>query len=123
MTIATPARSLILRTRSPKMGLLALFSGLPLATALAAGFAAWLLYAVNAAIYNLFFHPLSRFPGPRAAAVSIYWKAFVECILQKSFCHVVEQLHATYGALVPYPSYPYPCLPFIKRALLPIVTL
>lgn len=59
--------------------------------------ATWCAYT---AIYNLYFHPLSRFPGPRAAAVTGYWKAWVECVLEKSFCHELEVLHARNGKVV-----------------------
>jgi hypothetical protein len=47
--------------------------------------------------YRLWLHPLSAFPGPKAAAVTTLWKAYVECVLNKSFCHVLEELHAKYG--------------------------
>lgn len=47
--------------------------------------------------YNLTLHPLARFPGPKAAAVTRYWKAYIECILEQSFCHKLEDLHSKYG--------------------------
>ncbi|KAF2195904.1 cytochrome P450 monooxygenase-like protein [Zopfia rhizophila CBS 207.26] len=56
--------------------------------------------AVYLAVYNIFFHPLSCFPGPTAAGAAFYWKAFVECILNRSFCHFLEELHAQYGDVV-----------------------
>ncbi|KAK8228037.1 cytochrome P450 monooxygenase-like protein [Phyllosticta capitalensis] len=52
------------------------------------------------AMYNIYFHPLARFPGPRAAAATRYWKAWVECFQEKSFCHELEKLHARYGKVV-----------------------
>ncbi|KAF1923479.1 putative cytochrome P450 [Didymella exigua CBS 183.55] len=36
-------------------------------------------YAVYTVIYNIYFHPLAKFPGPPLAATSTYWKAYVEC--------------------------------------------
>lgn len=47
--------------------------------------------------YRLYLHPLASFPGPNAAAATTQWKAFIECLLNKSFCHVLEELHAQYG--------------------------
>lgn len=69
----------------------------PLASGVLLAFIAWLSYITQAAVYNSFFHPLSSFPGPRIAATTTLWKAFVECILNRSFCHVLEELHAQYG--------------------------
>ena len=60
----------------------------------------WVSLSIYKVVRNLYFHPLSRFPGPKAAAATILWKAYVECIQNKSFCHVLEGLHVKYG--VPY---------------------
>ncbi|KAJ9663462.1 hypothetical protein H2201_005670 [Coniosporium apollinis] len=60
----------------------------------------WVSYNVQQAVYNIFFHPLARFPGPRAAAATKLWKAYIECIKQESFCHKLEKLHAQYGDVV-----------------------
>jgi len=57
----------------------------------------WIVYNVQQAVYNVFFHPLARFPGPRAAAATKLWKAYIECIKQESFCHKLEKVHAQYG--------------------------
>ncbi|KAF2235666.1 cytochrome P450 monooxygenase-like protein [Viridothelium virens] len=57
----------------------------------------WISWFTYNAIYNAYLHPLARFPGPRTAAVTRYWKAFVECIQNRSFCHVLEELHKEHG--------------------------
>jgi len=57
-------------------------------------------YAVYSSIFNIFLHPLSQFPGPRAAAITLYWKAYVECVQGRSFCHVLKELHNVYGDVV-----------------------
>jgi hypothetical protein len=54
-------------------------------------------YAIYQVVHNVFFHPLSRFPGPVFAKITVYWKAYVECIADRSFCHELEKLHARYG--------------------------
>ena len=56
-------------------------------------------YAVYTIIYNIYFHPLANFPGPLLASTTIYWKAFVECIAGRSFCHELVHLHARYGEI------------------------
>ncbi|KAF3032345.1 hypothetical protein E8E12_001817 [Didymella heteroderae] len=57
-------------------------------------------YAVYTIIYNVYFHPLAKFPGPLLAATSTYWKAYVECVANRSFCHELVNLHARYGDVV-----------------------
>jgi hypothetical protein len=67
---------------------------------LTAGGAALLVYLVSAcfkAFKNVYQHPLSQFPGPRLAAATDSWKAWVEVVQDASFCHVLEDLHKTYG--------------------------
>ncbi|KAF2849812.1 cytochrome P450 monooxygenase-like protein [Plenodomus tracheiphilus IPT5] len=59
-----------------------------------------LAYAAYVIIYNTYFHPLAQFPGPPLARVTIYWKAYTECIASRSFCHYLVELHAQYGDVV-----------------------
>ncbi|KAH7091937.1 cytochrome P450 monooxygenase-like protein [Paraphoma chrysanthemicola] len=71
-----------------------------LAVLLPAAFATAIAYAVYSVIYNVYFHPLAKFPGPPVAKTTIYWKAYVECVQQRSFCHVLVELHKQYGSVV-----------------------
>jgi hypothetical protein len=59
--------------------------------------ASFVAYAVYTVIYNVYFHPLAQFPGPSLAATTTYWKAYVESIANRSFCHELIELHAQYG--------------------------
>jgi hypothetical protein len=68
-----------------------------LAVLLPAAFATAVAYGIYTTIYNVFFHPLAKFPGPPIARATIYWKGYVECIQNRSFCHVLTELHAQYG--------------------------
>lgn len=61
--------------------------------------ASFVAYAVYTTIYNVYFHPLAHFPGPPLAATSTCWKAYVECIANRSFCHELVGLHARYGKM------------------------
>ena len=51
------------------------------------------------AIYNLFFHPLSAFPGPKMAAVTRLWRAYIEIRKPKgmNFPDTLWSLHEKYG--------------------------
>ncbi|WEW56407.1 hypothetical protein PRK78_001850 [Emydomyces testavorans] len=59
--------------------------------------AAWILYQAVRAFY---WHPLARFPGPRVAALTRLYKAYVECVAQGSFVHVLEKYHERFGDIV-----------------------
>lgn len=68
--------------------------------AVIATLAVYVVHTVYAVIYNIYFHPLAKFPGPPLAGVSIYWKAYVECIESRSFCHYLVELHRHYGDVI-----------------------
>jgi hypothetical protein len=69
------------------------------AVALTAAFTTAVAYAVYTIIYNVYFHPLAKFPGPPIAQMTIYWKAYIECIENRSFSHVLVELHTQYGKM------------------------
>ena len=69
---------------------------------LTAALAALFAYVVGAVTYNVYFHPLANFPGPPLARATVYWKAYVECIANRSFCHYLVELHAKYGETTCY---------------------
>lgn len=60
----------------------------------------WILYTVLMAVYNLHFHPLAKFPGPKMAAASEWWLAYVEVIKQESLSKKLWELHEQYGDVV-----------------------
>ncbi len=58
-----------------------------------------LFYALVRVIYNLYFHPLSRFPGPRGAACTRWWLAYMELGRGVSLSTLRAELHQKYGTL------------------------
>jgi hypothetical protein len=69
------------------------------ATVLLALFAAALTSSIWSAFYNVYLHPLARFPGPKLAASSKYWLFYQEFVKGVSLSDVRDKLHAQYGAL------------------------
>ena len=65
-----------------------------------AAFATVIAYAVYIVVYNVYFHPLAQFPGPPLAGATKYWKAYIECIANRSFCHELVDLHTRYGEII-----------------------
>ncbi|KAF3178847.1 hypothetical protein TWF225_004800 [Orbilia oligospora] len=61
----------------------------------------YIVYLIGLAVYRIWFHPLSKFPGPKAAAVSEYWEAWWNIWPHKGGClFEVERLHGVHGAAV-----------------------
>ena len=58
-----------------------------------------LLYSLVRVIYNVYFHPLSRFPGPRGAACTRLWLAYMEVGKGVSLSTLRAELHQKYGTL------------------------
>jgi hypothetical protein len=60
--------------------------------------AAVLTWSSWSAFYNVYLHPLARFPGPKLAAASKYWLFYQEFVKGVSLSDVRDELHAQYGA-------------------------
>ena len=58
----------------------------------------WTLYYTSIAIYNLYFHPLARYPGPRIAAVSSLW--YARALAKGTIAQDTLTLHERYGDVV-----------------------
>ncbi|KAK1713911.1 uncharacterized protein CLUP02_17094 [Colletotrichum lupini] len=72
----------------------ALKSGIIFATSL------WVLFWLAQCIRNIYFHPLSKFPGPRLAAATSWWSTYQQTIVNRSMHHICIDLHAKYGDIV-----------------------
>ena len=58
-----------------------------------------LFYTLVLIIYKAYFHPLSRFPGPRGAACTRLWLAYMEVGRGVSLSTLRAELHQKYGTL------------------------
>jgi hypothetical protein len=56
-----------------------------------------LLYTLASVTYNVFFHPLSCFPGPRGAACTRWWLAYMQLGRGVSLSTLRTELHQKYG--------------------------
>jgi hypothetical protein len=66
----------------------------------------WATYLLGLVVYRLYFHPLSKFPGPRYAALSRWHEFYYEVVKKGQFTFVVQEYHKKYGkrALCPHRS-------------------
>ncbi|KAJ5889017.1 Benzoate 4-monooxygenase cytochrome P450, partial [Penicillium taxi] len=50
--------------------------------------------------YNLYFHPLSKFPGPKFAAMTFLYEYYFDLIRNGTYIWEIEKMHAKYGPIV-----------------------
>lgn len=58
---------------------------------------AFALYRLFKVVYNLYFHPLAKFPGPKLAAASHLYEFYWSVVRDGQFIWVLERLHKEYG--------------------------
>jgi hypothetical protein len=58
------------------------------------------LYLVLGAIYRLYFSPIAKFPGPKLAAVTLWYEFYYDIILRGQYTFKVRDLHVKYGPIV-----------------------
>ena len=56
-------------------------------------------FTINQIIQNVYFHPLSRFPGPNVAKATTWWSTYQQVIARRSMHHICEKLHSKYGGV------------------------
>lgn len=55
---------------------------------------AWVVYG---AIWRLFLSPLSKFPGPKLAAVTLWYEFYFDVVKEGMYIWEIERLHKIYG--------------------------
>lgn len=74
------------------------------------------LYIVGGAIYRLFFHPLAKFPGPKLAAVTVWYEAYYDVVGKGQYIFKLKELHDKYGrAAQGFQDESFGCTPHIRH--------
>ena len=59
-----------------------------------------LLYTVAVIIDRLYFDPLSKFPGPKLAALTRYYEAYFDVWQNGQYIYKIQEMHKQYGSHV-----------------------
>ena len=58
-------------------------------------------YSISLAVYRLWFDPLSKFPGPRLAALTRYYEFYYDVLKIGQYGNKIGELHKIYGKAHP----------------------
>ncbi|KAE8143640.1 cytochrome P450 [Aspergillus pseudotamarii] len=58
------------------------------------------LYLLCLCIYRLFFHPLARYPGPKIAALTVWYEFYYDAIQRGRYTFKIQRMHEKYGPIV-----------------------
>lgn len=59
--------------------------------------AAACLYVVVGIVYRMVLSPLAKFPGPKLAAVTLWYEFYYDVIKQGQYTFKIRELHKKYG--------------------------
>ncbi|KAE9378827.1 putative cytochrome P450 [Stipitochalara longipes BDJ] len=67
-------------------------------------------WSIRTAIYRLYFSPIAKFPGPKLAALTLWYEFFYDVLRGGQYAFKIQELHKKYGPIVrisPYELHVY----------------
>lgn len=55
------------------------------------------IYIVGLAVYRLYLSPLTKFPGPKLAALTLWYEFYYDVIKRGQYTWKIAELHKQYG--------------------------
>jgi cytochrome P450 len=68
--------------------------------AIAILFVVGIAYGISLALYRLYAHPLSRYPGPKLAAATQWYEFYFDVLKRGRFAWEIKRMHEVYGPVV-----------------------
>ena len=56
-----------------------------------------LTYFITTAVYRLYFSPLAKFPGPKLAALTLWYEYYYDVVKRGKYTWKIAELHKQYG--------------------------
>lgn len=60
-----------------------------------------LLYLLGLAIYRLYFSPIAKFPGPKLAALTLWYEFYYDVVKRGKYTWEIKKMHQAYGTCWP----------------------
>ncbi|KAG6995793.1 N-acetyltryptophan 6-hydroxylase ivoC [Physcia stellaris] len=60
----------------------------------------YLLYGLGLGIYRLYFDPLAKFPGPKLAALTLWYEFYYDVVKRGRYTFEIAELHKQYGPII-----------------------
>lgn len=57
------------------------------------------VYLVGGAVYRLYLSPLSKFPGPKFAALTLWYEFYFDVVKQGRYSWEIAKMHEHYGKI------------------------
>ena len=58
-----------------------------------------LTYLISIALYRVYFSPLAKFPGPKLAALTLWYEFYYDVVKRGRYTWKIGELHQQYGML------------------------
>lgn len=59
----------------------------------------YIVYGVGLVVYRLYLSPLSRFPGPKLAAATLWYEFYYDVVRRGKYTFEIAKMHEKYGQL------------------------
>lgn len=55
------------------------------------------VYSIYLVVYRLYFSPIAKFPGPKLAAVTLWYEFYYDVVKRGRYQWIIAELHKEYG--------------------------
>ena len=63
-----------------------------------------IIYLVGLSIFRLYLDPLAKFPGPKIAALTLWYEFYYDVIKRGKYTFEIERMHKRYGQSRTFPA-------------------